>query len=75
MYQEIRQKEAIVAQYENSFITEKSKLTGEFGKIFPSSWQSLSNLYQMLLDEAGKIEAVQKPDGHKLEEQASEDER
>lgn len=70
LYQEIRQKEATVAQFENNFITEKNKLTGELEKFSQALGTSLSNLYQMLLDEASKIETVQKPDG-----QASQDER
>lgn len=70
VYQDIRQKEALVAQFESSFIIKKNELTNKLEESSQALGSTVTSIYQALLAELEKFETLQKPD-HSM----SQDER
>jgi|GEM_PF-5045734 hypothetical protein len=69
VYQEVRQKEMAVAQYEEEFITKKNILTSKLEEFSQVLGVAVSTLYQSLFDEIEKLEATQKPQGQMTQEE------
>ncbi|MFI4919763.1 MAG: hypothetical protein ACHP65_09430 [Legionellales bacterium] len=61
VYQEVRQKEAGVAQFESIFITKKNELTNKFEEFSQSLAVSLPVLHKAIVDELEKLEKIAKP--------------
>ncbi len=69
VYQEVRQKEAGVAQFETTFITKKNELTNKFEEFSQSLNVALPSLHKAIVDELEKLEAIPKPTGQLTQEE------
>ncbi len=63
VYQEVRQKEALVEQFENTFITKKNVLTNKFEEFSQALGGAINGIYQTLFEEIERLETLQKPEG------------
>lgn len=63
VYQEVRQKEALVEQFENVFITKKNVLTNKFEEFSQALGGAINTIYQTLFEEIERLETSQKPEG------------
>ncbi|MBY0110342.1 MAG: hypothetical protein K2X90_04485 [Candidatus Babeliaceae bacterium] len=60
VYQEVRQKEAAIAQFETTFITQKNELTNRFEEFSQSLGITLPALNKAVADELERLEALPK---------------
>ncbi len=61
VYQEVRQKEAVVDQFEPVFVAKKNELTNRFEEFVQSLPVAQHLIYQALVDELEKLEHLAKP--------------
>ncbi len=67
-YQEVRQKEAAVAQYEATFIAKKNELTNKLESFVQTSGIALSGLYEAIVRELEAFDTVARPQGPATQE-------